>query len=452
MQFESTKKLSFVSSFKELGSRFFSGEDKKLRGEEEGRINILLLGRAGERYPGRNLTDTVMIMSIDTKKRQVALLSLPRDLYVPIGDQAGFFTKLNAVYQYGLSNGLGIAPIIGSVETVIGTDIHYFMTLDFDGFEKIIDTVGGISVNVPRDFYDSRYPGKNYSYETFELKKGWQTLDGATALKYVRERHDDPEGDFGRAKRQQQVLQAVKNKVFSLGTLLSHVTTHRLMETLGESVKTDLTLDDIARLSKLAREIDTQNVTNVVIDAWKKESLLRVSHVDVSGVPAFILVPRVGNWSEIQDVNTNIFERTQKEQEKIAIQKEAPTLTLYGKGADRAILEKIALYIREELFFPTVTVLTISPLDKRPERSIMREEGVLEKPFSTNELLRRFSPERVSDLPIAPNNKVPTSDFDLLVGSELISAFSLDDTPENFPLEDATFSVPLPPQPKKKSD
>jgi hypothetical protein len=110
-----------------------------------------------------------------------------------------------------------------TVTEITGLPIHYFVILDFDGFEKIIDTVGGVRINAERDFLDTRYPGKNYGYETFQLSKGWHSLDGATALKYVRERHADPEGDFGRAKRQQETIRAVRDKVFSVPTFLNPV-------------------------------------------------------------------------------------------------------------------------------------------------------------------------------------------------------------------------------------
>src|SRR6185369_16950039 len=294
MQFEN-KSGSFFTQMKGLTTSLFSEKRTPLRGEREGRINILLLGRAGEHYPGKNLTDTVMVMSIDINEKKVALLSLPRDLYVPI-HETDLYTKLNSLYQYGLSDDRDASPVKKTVEDITGQPIHYFLTVDFDSFEKIIDTLDGIQVNALRDFYDTRYPGKNYSYETFELKKGWQTLDGKTALKYVRERHDDPEGDFGRAKRQQQVLQAVKEKAFSAGTLFNIFTLNSLLGTLGENIKTDISLEDMGKFLDLSRTIDTQNITSIVVDAWKKESLLRVSHIQIGPIAAFILVPRVGNW------------------------------------------------------------------------------------------------------------------------------------------------------------
>lgn len=449
IQFENTAPQSFMTQLKGFGHAFLGEKNGLLKGERDGRINILLLGRAGEHYPGKNLTDTVMIMSIDTDTKQVALLSLPRDLYVPIGG-SGLYTKLNSLYQYGLSSGEGTAPLKESIEQITGEPVHYFMTLDFDGFEKIVDTLGGISVDVVRDFYDTRYPGKNYSYETFEIKKGWQTLDGATALKYVRERHNDPEGDFGRAKRQQQVIQAIKSKAFSLGTLFNVVTLNNLLDTLGESVKTDMSLEDMARFLELSRTLDTQNVTTVVIDAWKKESLLRVSHVQVGSVAAFILVPRVGNWSEIQDVSHDIFHRDEEKRRKEAIRNEAPSLTVFSTPADNAIATKVAAFAKEELGFATATAISAPSMDNRPEKSIITERADLAKPWSLDELLRKFSLTKAAALPFTPSRGME-SDFRIVVGEDLVEVFSLKETTDQAALEqDPLFSEPLPPQPKKK--
>ncbi|MBP9728214.1 MAG: LCP family protein [Candidatus Moranbacteria bacterium] len=447
MQFENTARQSFVTSLQKLTHNFFSSQPDLLQGEEQGRINILLLGRAGERYPGKNLTDTVMIMSIDTSAKKVALLSLPRDLYVPIGDTE-LYTKLNAVYQYGLSTKENVAPLRKTIETITGIPIHYFVTVDFDGFEKIVDTLDGINIEVPRDFYDPRYPGKNYSYETFELKKGWQILDGATALKYVRERHDDPAGDFGRAKRQQQVIQALKDKAFSLGTLFNIVTLNQLLHELGESVKTDMAVEDMGRFLELSRSLDTKNVTTVVIDAWKKESLLRVSHLQVGPIAAFILVPRTGNWNELRDVSTSIFNRNEQVGRKQAILQEKPSVALYYYKNDFEAQRRLTTILRDELGFDNILPFSLSAFPNQPEKSIIVERTPLAKPFSIDELLKKFSFERMSTLPFTPRET--TADFSIVLGTDLATALSLDegDTLLNS-LEDTSFSEPLPPQPLK---
>lgn len=453
MRFESKGSTSFVSEIRRLSRSFLTQKKFPLQAEKNGRINILLLGRAGEHYPGRNLTDTIIILSIDTKTRNVALLSLPRDLYVPIGS-TGLYSKINSIYQYGLTTGDGVDPLKETVEHITGQPIHYFVTIDFDGFEKAIDTLGGIQVNVPRDFYDTRYPGKNYSYETFDLKQGWQSLDGATALKYVRERHDDPEGDFGRAKRQQQVIQAIKDEVLSLGTFLNIFKVHELLDTLGESVKTDIAFEEVNSFFDLAKTLNTNDANAIVIDAWRKESLLRVSHIQVGAISAFILVPRVGNWSEIHDVSKNIFNLAAMEERKALIAKEKATVTLLRTPEDSLLAERMARLIRDEMGFKNLSVGAFSSFENRPEESMIVDRSDLSKPFSLDELLKKFALKKVDSLPLSLRASLPsknTSDFVIVLGEDLREILSLEEenTSALIKAGETNFSEPLPPQPKQ---
>jgi len=177
-----------------------------------------MLGVAGKGKPGQNLTDTIMIASINPKTNQVALLSIPRDLYVTIpGNNAAM--KINAVYQYGLNSTnndeqKASQMLKSAINNITGLDINYYIVLNFDGFTRVVDTIGGVNITSARDIHDARYPGPNYSYETFDLSAGFHHLDGATALQYARERHDDPEGDFGRAKRNKIFFRLPKAKYF----------------------------------------------------------------------------------------------------------------------------------------------------------------------------------------------------------------------------------------------
>ncbi len=438
--------VSFFSQLSQLTSNFFAQKRTLLKGEAEGRINILLLGRAGEHYPGRDLTDTVMIMSIDTATKKIALLSLPRDLYVPIGD-GGYFTKLNALYQYGQNRGEGAGTLRQTVEHITGLPIHYFFTLDFDGFEKVVDTLGGIDVKVLRDFYDPRYPGKNYSYETFEIHKGYQKLDGITTLKYVRERHNDPEGDFGRAKRQQQVIQAIKDKAFSLGTVFNIFTINKLIDTLGESIKTDMSLTDIESLFGLVKMLDTENVAAVVIDAWKKDSLLRVSHVAVGDIAAFVLVPRVGNWSELQERSKQIFHLDALRERRAQIEEEKPTVSLRYVAEYSSQATKMKELLETEMGFTSVILLPPA-LEKSQGKSIILDRTALAKPYSLDELLKKFSLEKMTTLSYLSPKK-DTADFVIVLGDDLAETLGAQTLEGNVPPDDNTFSEPLPPQHKK---
>ena len=287
---------------------------------------------------------------------------------------------------------------------------------DFDGFEKAINALGGISVDVPRDLIDTRYPGKNYSYETFEIHQGWQKLDGATALKYVRERHADPEGDFGRAKRQQQVMQAVRDKAFSTGTFLNILTLSRLLDALGESVKTDITPEEMESFLSLIRTLDTKNISTTVIDAWQPESLLRVSHIPTPSGNVFILVPRTGNWKEITHLAQHLFEFDGLKQEQAHIESEVPSIRILSAPTQASLAQTLQNFLKTELHFSTITLDTHA-FQNAPERSTIQDATGGKKPYSHNALLSRFDLESLSNL--SPQVSSNQTDFLLTLGEDL---------------------------------
>lgn len=425
--------LASLSQVPSLAASLLSPSHAPLRGEEDGRINILLLGRAGEHYPGHDLTDTVMIMSLDTKEKKIALLSLPRDLSVTV-PKSHLSTKINAVYQHSLAQYQDASAVIETVEDITRLPIHYFLVIDFSGFEKVIDTLGGINVEVMRDMYDERYPGPNYSYQTFEIKKGWQTLDGATALKYVRERHDDPEGDFGRAKRQQQVTQAVKNKAFSLQTFANAFTLNELLNTLGESVRTNIKPNEIESFVDLAKHMDTQNIANVVVDAWQPDSLLRVSHVQVGPTAMFILVPRVGNWSEVRDLAANLFDLNTIKRRQEAIRAEEASVTVVNLSGRPGLGEKIRRLLKDSLGLAMVEVISSSNTSNVPleEKSILIDRAGRTKPFSLDEILKKF-PVSIGEADFVLPEKASESDIVFIIGQDLKPSLDFEeDSVEDF--------------------
>jgi LCP family protein required for cell wall assembly len=414
---------------KTLRSFTVPGAKENLRGFSEGRINILLLGAAGKNKPGQNLTDTLMILNLNPQNGRVAFLSLPRDLYVPV-PFLNFGTKINSVYQLGLNHS-GRDPhaaaeiILKTVADVTSLKLDYYVILNFDGFEKIIDSLGGINVQNERDIYDPRYPGPNYSYETFELKKGLQYLDGATALKYARERHNDPEGDFGRAKRQQQIMEAAKNKFFSPGTLLNVFSLNEIFNTLGENIVTDIAPEEIAGFLDLAKNLDTRNATNVVLDAWKKDSLLKVYHVMTDNGLAFALVPRTGNWNEIQELSKNIFQLDQLEKKRLEIQKEEARLIIINKSGDFSLTEKMRQLLNSGLNYARVSVLAnkISPLE---EKSVVVDLTNGQKPFSLEEIALKLSAAVSYQAPAWLRESLSNQETDLviIIGKDLIDSYN----------------------------
>lgn len=408
--------------------------------ETNNRINILLLGRAGTAYPGRNLTDTVMLFSVDTKRKEAGFLSLPRDLYAPI-PETGLYTKINSLYQYGLSTNTNnpFEPIAKSVSTITGEPIHYVFSLDFDGFEKAIDAIGGVSVYNDRHLYDTRYPGKNYSYETFELPEGWHTLDGKTVLKYVRERHGDPRGDFGRAKRQQDVLLALREKIFSPTLFANVFALGNLIDALGESVQTDIAPEEYESFIELAKTIGTKNLSTVVVDAWKKESLLRVSHISTKTGSAFILVPRTGNWNEVRDTTKHLFDANELLARKEKILEENANILVIGTKETKEEASRFSKFLTGELGMPSVQFLFLDILSPVENANVAIDTTNLKKPYSLDELLKKFPFEKREAIPfntsLLPKKSAP--DILLIPGKSFRSPREYDTLTENAFSEEA---------------
>lgn len=414
----SSVQTTWTQDFKSLVSPF--SQKSFLSGQEAGRINILLMGAAGEKNPGGNLTDTVMVMSLDTKNNKISLLSLPRDLYVNIPDTKTY-AKINSLYKIGLNKNIGTDLIKQAVEQITGLTINYYMAVDFDAFKKIIDDISGINVMVARDILDQRYPGPNYSYETFSLSKGFHALDGATALKYVRERHDDPQGDFGRALRQQQVIQAVKSKLFSTQTLFNVVALNNILDTLGDNVKTDMQFSDIENFIALSKKMDTQNITNVVADAWKSDSLLKVSHVQMGNASAFVLLPRVGNYSEIQDLAQNIFNQNEIKKRNQSIADEKASIAIINRSGNSQLAGKIQSLLRDKLGMKNVRIVSENSASTISQTTVVDNSGGA-KIFTLDELIKKIPSTLSKDI-----NTSSSDDITLTLGQDIASTYMVED-------------------------
>ncbi len=205
-------------------------------------INILLLG--SDARPGESdisNTDTMILLTFDPQNRTAGLLSMPRDLWVPIPG-FGYETRINTAYPMGETygyNGGGPQLAKDTVSSFIGQPVQYYARVNFQGFVELVDMIGGVDVDVPFTIHDEMYPTEDYKVKTFHLEAGRQHLDGETALMYVRTRNVDD--DYARAGRQQQVIRSVADKVLRadmLATLLPKLP--RLLMTLGNTIQTDI--------------------------------------------------------------------------------------------------------------------------------------------------------------------------------------------------------------------
>ncbi len=275
--------------------------EKYIRGEEHDQVNILLLGMGGAGHEGPLLTDTMMVASIRPSTGRVGLLSIPRDLLVRIPDDD--YRKINAANALGENpdrpgSGAELARTV--VSQVIGAPIHYFVRVDFGGFAKLINNLGGVAVTVDTAFVDAAYPTEDFGYQTIRFAAGPQQMNGDAALRFVRSRHGtDGEGsDFARAARQQKVLLALKQKVFSAQTLLNPAAIANILTTLGTHVQTDFEPWEILKLARLGAIVDRDHITHVVLDTSATGYLRTETGVD----GAYLLVPKegVGKYEEIQ--------------------------------------------------------------------------------------------------------------------------------------------------------
>jgi len=272
-------------------------------------ISILLLGYGGAGHDGGSLTDSIMLVEIKPHQSQINLISIPRDLWVeiPIGTSEPHFGKINSAYAIGLDDkkytqksieftglaggGQMAKSVIGQV---VGKDVDYFISLDFQGFTKAIDQLGGVDVKVQKTFDDFLYPldqgttinncGKSEEeikaltatlsgeklesqfpcrYETLHFDKGIVHMDGITALKYSRSRHSATDGgDFNRAARQRQLILAVRDRIISLNFFTQAIS---VLDQLSSHVKTDINLVSLEKLISRAPEFAKYQVKHIAL-------------------------------------------------------------------------------------------------------------------------------------------------------------------------------------------
>lgn len=244
----------------------------------DGRTNILILGIGGGSHAGADLTDTLMILSINLQRHTMALISIPRDIW-----SDSLKDKINSAYHYGEEKrkGGGLILAKATIEDVIGLQIHYGVVVDFSGFTKVIDLVNGVTVNVPETFTDPDFPieGREEDscdgdrqfrcrYETLHFDAGSHVLNGDRALKYVRSRHaEGAQGsDFARSRRQQDVLVALKQKLSSVSLWLSPDRSVKLFHAFDDATDTDLNLGQIATVGKLLARVNGDGVQKISIE------------------------------------------------------------------------------------------------------------------------------------------------------------------------------------------
>lgn len=275
--------------------------EQPIKEKDPDRVNILLLGLRGEDDPhGGLLTDSIMLISLKKSTGQVALISIPRDLYVkmPGSDEQQKINYAHALGEEKKRGGGGIIYSKAIVSEVSGLYIDYAVSINHDAFKEIVDAVGGVDVYLDKPFIEN----KQFTDEIIlELPAGKNHLDGKTALFFVRSRYTT--SDFDRMRRQQLVLVAVKDRVLSLGFLANPVKVFNLLSILGRNVRTDMGMGEMQGLISLASGIESSNIARKVFDTTS-EGLLYSNHADNG---AYILLPVGGNYDKMREACKSIF-------------------------------------------------------------------------------------------------------------------------------------------------
>ncbi len=297
-----------IGNYTEAVQSFISPKTSDIK-SENGRVNILILGIGGKGHDGSDLTDTMILASVSLTGQSVRTVSIPRDIWIP-----EIRAKINSAYYWGevqpeRGGALNFAKQI--VTEVTGQPVDYALVVDFSGFQDIINTIGGIDVNVGKTFTDTEYPiaGKEndpcggdptYScrYMTIHFTEGWTHMDGATALEFVRSRHGDngENSDFARDARQQKVISAMSRKILSINTISNINKDYKILVAVKNSVNSDISMEAVGILARAVLSGRKNIKLNVL-----PEDLFINPPINATYDYQAVLVPTAGNgkWDDV---------------------------------------------------------------------------------------------------------------------------------------------------------
>jgi LCP family protein required for cell wall assembly len=314
------------------------------------RLNILLIGTDQRPKEGTYNTDTLIVVSIDPTTKQVAMFSLPRDTVnvpLPPGPLRNAYShgvypkKINALFTSvrnrpdlvaGTDRTRGYNALKETLGNLYGLDIKYFVEVNFDGFKQIVDTMGGVTINVQMPVSDDRFPSVDGSLRRIYIPSGIQHMNGVEALQYARSRHGS--NDFDRGIRQQRVLLSLREQA-DPQALIPQLPA--LVQALQKTVKTDIPVDQLAPLLGLASEIDTKNIRSYVFAPpfYQKEYL--------SSPRGYIIDPYVGRIrSAVQEAFSS---NPSDEAERQKLAQEAANLWVLNGTADNQRGTKLAGFL-----------------------------------------------------------------------------------------------------------
>lgn len=413
----------YINFFKALGGGGGAAalnenvDPSQLNVEGDGRINILLLGRGGAGHDGPDLTDTIILVSIDPIEKSAGIVSIPRDLYVTVPEYGSM--KVNSVFYSGKTNYLansvdnnsgsikkaekeGLKLTEQTVEGVLGVPIHYHAMVNFKGFIEAIDTVGGIDVNVPKSVSEHmRINNQNYF---LNVKAGPKHFGGFEALAYSRSRYTSARGDFDRSERQRLVIIGLKDKILSAGTFSNPAKLSQLFDQFGDNVQTSFNFEDLNKIYSIVKDIDSNKVQSIgLVDP--PNNFLTTS--TLGGLS--VVLPTLGqdNYKDIHHYIRNTL------RDSFIKQEDAGVVILNGTSQPSLALQKA-----EELrsYGYKVTRVDNAPsLDYK--KTILVDVGFRDNRYTKHYLQKRLNTLALNDLPDG-NIRIGTNDFVIILGDD----------------------------------
>lgn len=353
-----------------------------IKAEGDSRINILSIGVDN----AAGLTDSIQIASIDPINNKLAMLSIPRDLYVKNPD--GVKTKINEVYGRNSKNcakktsicdpeiDYGAAALKTVLGDILGIKIHYSAKVDFAGLTKIVDGVGGLDVVVKDALRDPEYPCDNNPNKScgYNQPAGTFHMTGTQVLKYARCRKGNCGDDFGRALRQQQIVMLLQKKLLTLGVLSNPKKITDLITIAGTHLRTDTSLENINQLFKIIQKVENTKITNSVLDDSETGVLRPINN------GSYVLIPKAGenNFTQIKAFVLSIFPEPY-------IIKEAATIELINASGKEANGKALADQLKKAGYIVVSTTVASTPVTTSSLTSFA------DKPFTVALLKKRFT-------------------------------------------------------------
>ncbi len=381
----------------------------QLNKEGDSRVNILLIGIGGPGHDGPDLTDTLIIASVDTINNKVDLLSIPRDLWVQT--PYGGASKINAIYPNAKQSSVsksqkgkvkdGLIVLDKTISQIMGVPIHYNVLVDFKAFKDSVNAVGGVKVNVPETLYDPTIAWEN-NYNPTIATKGIQTFNGNKALLYAKSR--ETSSDFARGERQRLLLVALKEKVLSLGTFSNPIKVSNLLNSFGSNVYTDFDLTSVKCLYKQVSEIPSSSIKSLDL-VTPPHALLTTGPIGNQST----VFPRAGlfNYDAIRT-----YVRTTLRDSELA-KENAKIMVLNGTNITGVASTQAAIL---KSFGYNIGSLGDAPTHSYQKTVIVDLKNGINK-YTQNYLEKRFGVKVIKKLPDSSINP-GTSDFVIIIGAD----------------------------------